>query len=110
MNDSTKNNSLILVADDEPANREILSELLEMEGYRTVSAADGAQALDMLRDPPVDLALLDVMMPGRTGFSVCQAAKSDPATRLIPVVLVTGLNRSEDRLKGIESGADALMG
>ncbi len=110
MSQSEKNQAVILVADDEPANREILSELLEMEGYRTLEAEDGSQALELLRGRQVDLALLDVMMPGRTGFSVCHEAKSDPNTRLIPVVLVTGLNRSEDRIKGIESGADDFLG
>jgi len=110
MSHSTKNQAVILVADDEAANREILAELLEFEGYRTVPAADGSQALEVLRSHQVDLALLDVMMPGRTGFSVCHEAKSDPNTRLIPIVLVTGLNRSEDRLKGIESGADDFLG
>jgi putative two-component system response regulator len=99
----------ILIADDEPANREILSELLEREGYRTVQAEDGLHALEMLRGRRVDLALLDVMMPGRTGFAVCSEAKSDPATRLTPIVLVTGLNRSEDRIKGIEGGADDFL-
>jgi len=99
----------ILIADDEPANREILSELLEREGYLTVQAEDGLGALELLRARRVDLALLDVMMPGRTGFAVCHEAKSDPATRLTPIVLVTGLNRSEDRIKGIEGGADDFL-
>jgi len=99
----------ILIADDEPANREILSELLEREGYLTLQAEDGLQALQTLRARQVDLALLDVMMPGRTGFAVCHEAKSDPLTRLIPIVLVTGLNRSEDRIKGIDGGADDFL-
>jgi len=109
MADIRNSAATILIADDEAANREILSELLEMEGYRTVSAADGTQALEVLRSQHVDLALLDVMMPGRTGFAVCHEAKSNRATRLIPVVLVTGLNRSVDRIKGIESGADDFL-
>lgn len=99
----------ILIADDEEANREILSELLEYEGYRTIPAIDGLEALRVLRSQHVDLALLDVMMPGCTGFSVCRQAKADPATRLIPVVLVTGLNKSEDRIKGIDGGADDFL-
>jgi putative two-component system response regulator len=110
MSQNATSQAVILVADDEPANREILSELLLREGYRTVEAENGTRALEMLRGHQVDLALLDVMMPGLTGFSVCHEAKSDPNTRLIPVVLVTGLNRSEDRLKGIESGADDFLG
>lgn len=99
----------ILIADDEEANREILGELLQIEGYRTIPAADGEEALKLLRSRHLDLALLDVMMPRCTGFAVCHQAKSDPATRLIPIVLVTGLNRSEDRIKGIESGADDFL-
>lgn len=108
----TKHNAqtaTILIADDEEANREILSELLEYEGYKTIPAVDGMEALRLLRSEHVDLALLDVMMPGCTGFSVCRQAKSDPATRLIPVVLVTGLNKSEDRIKGIDGGADDFL-
>jgi len=99
----------ILIADDEEANREYLSMLLDTQGYRTVAAADGTQALEILRSRHLDLALLDVMMPGQTGYAVCSAAKSDPTTRLIPVVLITGLNRSEDRIKGIEAGADDFL-
>ncbi|HMD30579.1 MAG TPA: HD domain-containing phosphohydrolase [Candidatus Acidoferrales bacterium] len=109
MNHNQSVKATILIADDEPANREILSELLEREGYHTVQAEDGAIALEMLRGKRVDLALLDVMMPGRTGYAVCHEAKSDPDTRLIPIVLVTGLNRSEDRIKGIEGGADDFL-
>jgi cyclic di-GMP phosphodiesterase len=99
----------ILIADDEEPNREYLSLLLDTQGYRTVTAADGAQALEILRSRHLDLALLDVMMPGQTGYAVCSAAKADPATRLIPIVLITGLNRSEDRIQGIEAGADDFL-
>lgn len=99
----------ILIADDEPANREVLWELLSPQGYRAVFAPDGTTALHLLRTQPIDLALLDVMMPGCTGFSVCRAAKSDPMTRLVPIVLVTGLATTEDRIMGIESGADDFL-
>jgi putative two-component system response regulator len=99
----------LLIADDEPANCEILSELLEREGYRTVQATDGEQALEVLRSQPITLALLDVMMPRHTGFAICREMKSNPATRLIPIVLVTGLSGSEDRIKGIECGADDFL-
>jgi putative two-component system response regulator len=99
----------ILIADDEEANREYLCTLLAAQGYRTLEAPDGIHALDALRSEHVDLALLDVMMPGKTGFSVCREAKSDPTTRLIPVVLITGLSRSQDRIQGIEGGADDFL-
>jgi len=82
---------------------------LANNGCRILAAADGEEALQFLRDEQVDLALLDVMMPRRTGFAVCRAIKKDPKTRLIPVVLVTGLSNSEDRIQGIECGADDFL-
>ena len=109
MTDSSPFQPTILIADDEEVNREYLSELLSRQGYRTLEAHDGIHALQILRSQQVDLALLDVMMPGQTGYSVCHEAKSNPTTRLIPVVLITGLNRGEDRIKGIEGGADDFL-
>jgi len=99
----------ILVADDIEANREFLKEMLETEGYQVVCAEDGEQALEVVGSQPIDLALLDVMMPRRTGFSVCRTMKSDSNKRLIPVVLVTGLTNRNDRIQGIECGADDFL-
>jgi putative two-component system response regulator len=99
----------ILIADDIEANRELLTEILSTNRYRIVQAEDGEQALQLLEEGEVDLALLDVMMPGRSGFAVCRALKSNPDTRLIPVVMVTSLSASEDRVQGIESGADDFL-
>lgn len=101
--------STILVADDDPANREILTVFLEDEGYRVVTAPDGDQALLFLEREDVDVVLLDVLMPGQTGFSVCRALRARPETRLLPVVLVTGLNGVQDRVLGIEAGADDFL-
>src|SRR3989442_4039328 len=81
----------VLVADDSEDNRELLSQMLRVQGYRVVCAADGAEALDVLAGQPIDLALVDVMMPRCTGFAVCRTVKARPETRLIPVVLITGL-------------------
>jgi putative two-component system response regulator len=100
----------ILVAEDNWANLYLLSELLQSQGYRVICALDGEQAFMTLLAEQIDLALLDVMMPCRTGFEVCRAVKSNPETRLIPVVLVTGLTDSGDRIKGIECGADDFLG
>src|SRR5258706_6152653 len=100
---------IILVADDNEANRELLSALLGAEGYQVVCAADGQQALKRVASDSVDLALLDVVMPVRTGFQVCQAMKSKPETRLIPVVLITSLNSDADRIHGIMCGADDFL-
>jgi putative two-component system response regulator len=99
----------ILVADDDSANLELLSGLLEDEGHRVLCARDGGQALALSRSEHIDLALLDVVMPERDGFAVCQALKAASHTRLIPVVLVTGLTDSADRIKGIECGADDFL-
>jgi putative two-component system response regulator len=100
---------IILVADDDDANRGLLSALLSGEGYHVVGAADGQQALARVDDGSIDLALLDVVMPPPTGFEVCQAMKTKPETRLIPVILLTGLSSDSDRLHGIMCGADDFL-
>jgi putative two-component system response regulator len=99
----------ILVVDDESANVEVFSRLMTRLGYEVTSASDGEQALELVaRDPP-DLVLLDVNMPGISGFEVCRRLKADSVTRLIPVVLITTLTASEDRVRGIEAGADDFL-
>jgi len=99
----------LLIADDIEANRELLTEILSTDRYRIVQAEDGEQAMQLLEEGEIDLALLDVMMPGRSGFAVCRALKSNPDTRLIPVVMLTSLSANEDRVQGIESGADDFL-
>jgi putative two-component system response regulator len=99
----------ILVADDNEAIRDPLTELLRLQGYRVIAVDNGERALQEICSQPVDLALLDVMMPGQSGFAVCRAVKSRPETRLIPVVLVTGLGSADDRIRGIEAGADDFL-
>ena len=99
----------ILVADDNEANRELLSALLSPEGYKVVCAANGQEALARVHSGSIDLALLDVVMPRPTGFEVCQTMKSKPETRLIPVILLTSLNSDADRIHGIMCGADDFL-
>src|SRR5260370_22254516 len=96
----------ILVADDNEANRELLSTLLGQEGYHIISVADGQQALEKLSSDSIDLVVLDVVMPRKTVFDVCLAIKSKPETRLIPVLMLTSLHRDEHRTRGIMSVAD----
>ena len=99
----------ILIAGDDGDDREILGHLLRSQGYRVLAAKDGAETLALLRTQAVDLALLDVLMPRAGGFSVCREMKSRAETRLTPVVLVTGMGRADDRIRGIEAGADDFL-
>ncbi len=95
----------ILIADDDPGVRELLTEMVEGLGHEAVLVPDGIAALNAIAAEPLDLVLCDVSMPGLNGFEVCRRLKSDPATRLIPVVLITGVGE-EFKLQGIEAGAD----
>src|ERR1700686_40126 len=99
----------ILIADDQAANRELLEELLTAEGFKVASVATGAAVLEQLAIVPIDLVLLDVMMPHLTGFAVCEKIKANPETYLIPVVLITALSDKQDRIEGIKSGADDFL-
>jgi putative two-component system response regulator len=109
MFNSTGGKATILVADDDEINREFLAEILMREGYSVVRAEDGEQALKAIESKLVDLALLDVVMPGKTGFEVCRAIKSRPETFFTPILLVTGLTRVDHRIEGITCGADDFL-
>jgi putative two-component system response regulator len=99
----------ILVVDDDPSNRGLLEEMLQTHGYEVITAANGQQALDALAISQPALVLTDVMMPELNGFEVCRWLKNNPETELIPVVLVTSLSATEDRIKGLEAGADDFL-
>jgi putative two-component system response regulator len=99
----------VLIVDDLPENREILTGLLEPEGYALDTAVDGQQAVDKALASPPDLILMDVAMPRLTGFEACRRLKSDERTRLVPIVLVTGLVAREDRIEGIAAGCDDFL-
>jgi putative two-component system response regulator len=99
----------VLVADDNEANRELVSALLTEEGYKVVCVEDGQEAQRAVNSDFIDLALLDVVMPRPTGFDLCQVMKSKPETRLIPVILLTSLNSDADRIHGIMCGADDFL-
>jgi putative two-component system response regulator len=95
--------------DDEPANVDLLVRIMTRLGYDVASASDGPGALAAVAERAPDIVLLDVNMPGLGGFEVCRRLKADPATRLIPVILVTALAATEDRVRGIEAGADDFI-
>src|SRR3984893_9629125 len=99
----------ILVADDQASNCELLEELLTAEGFKVTSVSNGADALERLSTVPIDLVLLDVMMPELTGFQACAKIKANPDTYLIPVILITALSDKQDRIKGIKAGADDFL-
>lgn len=108
-NDAAMSPAHLLVVDDNAGNRDLLSRLLEREGYEVSCAENGAEALDRVRTRPPDLMLLDVMMPVMNGIDACRKLKDDPETRLIPVVIMTALGQVEDRVRGIEAGADDFL-
>ena len=106
---SVPSSGLVLVVDDVVANVALLERLLTRGGYAVTTATNGLEALDAVQIAHPDLVLMDVKMPGLDGFQVCRALKQDPATCLIPVVLLTGLGDPEDRLRGIDAGADNFV-
>jgi len=99
----------ILVVDDVEANRRLLADLLSADGHRVRSAADGEQALVMARERPPDLVLLDVLMPGLDGFTVCRLLRADGALATVAVVMVTTLDAKQDRIRGLDAGADDFL-
>jgi putative two-component system response regulator len=103
--DSTR----VLVVDDEPAVTTLLERLLTSEGYSVRVAADAASAFSEVADFKPDIILLDVVFPGGSGFNVCQQLKQDAATRLTPIILVTGLSDRDSRIKGRQAGADDFL-
>ena len=99
----------ILVVDDDSSNLSLVEQFLSATGYEVFTAGDGWRALKEFAELQPDLVVLDVLMPGLDGFEICRRLKSDPETRLTPVVLVTGLCATEDRIRGIEAGADDFL-
>src|SRR6478736_1934090 len=114
---STSNAPLILVADDVAANVELLFDQLHVLGFRAIAASDGPSALAACFEHRPDLCILDVSMPAgdlgvddrSTGFEVCRRIKRDPRTARIPVIFVTALNDTSDRVRGIEAGGDDFL-
>jgi len=99
----------ILVVDDVPINVKLLADLLTVKGYHVVTAANGTEALARIEKDRPGLVLLDVMMPGMSGYDVCRKIRENPVTAMLPVVMVTALDPTQERVKGIEAGADDFL-
>jgi CheY-like chemotaxis protein len=101
--------SRVLIADDNQPNRELLEAYLDDEGYEIIMAGDGEQTMERVAEQAPDIILLDIMMPRLSGYEVCERLKADPATRSIPVLMVTALNEMGDIEKAIEKGCDDFL-
>jgi signal transduction histidine kinase len=99
----------ILVVDDTPANVKLLVDLLEAHQFSVITANSGEEALRLIMAEYPDLILLDIMMPGMNGYEVCKRIRENPGTALLPIVMVTALDPIQERLHGIEAGADDFL-
>ena len=99
----------ILAVDDTPRNLEVLDAILSPRGYTVIAANSGSEALEKVRAETPDLVLLDIVMPGMSGYEVAQRLRTDPATRSLPVIMITALGTQEEKVKAIEAGADDFL-
>ncbi len=102
-------NPLVLIVEDEPAQVEVLRYNLEKRGFRTTVALAGEEALILAEEEEPDLVILDWMLPDISGIEVCRRLKAQPRTKLTPVIMLTARGEEEDRIRGLESGADDYM-
>ena len=98
--------SRILAVDDNKQNLDLLTKALTSAKYEVITANDGQTALNLVENSSADLVLLDVMMPGMSGYEVCEKIRANDTTRLLPVVMLTALHDVSHRIRGIEAGAD----
>jgi putative two-component system response regulator len=101
--------STVLIVDDESSGRQTLESVLEGEGYNIEMAENGIQAIEMAKELLPDVILLDVMMPGMTGFEVCQHIRNDPAVAEIPIIILTALDDRDSLLNALKAGADDFI-
>jgi len=99
----------VLVVDDDEGVTTFFATLLARNGYVVDVAHDGPSALTSALNTPPDVVLLDVMIPGLDGFEICRRLKREPGTRLTPIILVTALSAREQRIEGLEAGADEFL-
>ncbi len=101
--------SRILAVDDQPHNLRLLADLLGAKGYDVATAASGTEALARIESERPDLVLLDVIMPNMSGYEVCRKIRENPATVILPIIMITALDPTDERVKGLEAGADDFL-
>jgi class 3 adenylate cyclase len=99
----------VLLAEDNPVNQRVALKTLEKLGYHADVASNGVEAMAALRRQAYDVVLLDVQMPGMDGYEVCRRIRSDPTTAILPVIMITGLDPRQERIHGLEAGADDFL-
>lgn len=99
----------VLLVDDDPLLLDVLTTVLDLEDFEVVAAADGDTALDIAAEQPIDLVVCDVRMPGTDGIEVCRRIRSDPATKDVPVILLTARDTEEGRRAGEAAGCNAYV-
>ena len=97
--------ALVLIVDDSPTDVHVMQTALEQSGFRTASAADGGEGIRKARELHPDLILMDIVMPGLNGFQATRELAADPATRSIPVIMVSSKSQESDRVWGLRQGA-----
>ncbi|RJX74465.1 response regulator [Vibrio sinensis] len=100
---------LLLIVDDEPVNLRVLDSFLRIEGYRVLTAKDGNEALQLVEDSKPELLLLDIMMPGMSGYDVCKELRQSYNHAELPIIMLTALNQTDDRLRGFDVGANDYL-
>ncbi len=105
MSRSTK----VLIVDDTPSSLTLLGDLLTLKGYSVLTAASGPEALKILESERPDLILMDVLMPRMNGYQVCRRIRENPAMQTLPIIMMTGLDPSEETFKGREAGATDII-
>src|SRR5260221_368963 len=101
--------SVILIVEDNERNLKLVRDVLQVKGYETLEAVTGAGGVQLALEHKPDLVLMDIPMPGLSGYEVCARIRADPETALLPVVMVTSLDPQQERVKGIEAGADDFL-
>ena len=107
--DQSTRSARILIVDDEPNNRVLLQVMLANDGYEIVTASAGNEALELVEKLPPDLIVLDVMMPGMDGYQVAARIKTNPATRHIPIIMLTALSDRNSMMHGLNAGAEEFL-